>query len=87
MTNGPTGRFPHGDQPQVGVIVSVDPDRFGPIVRAAREAGLTVAAEQPVLGSLTGVIEEERIPALEAVDGVEAVDRDPTVGIPPPPVP
>ena len=70
---------------RVGVIVSVDPDRFGQVVRAARGAGLTVTAEQPLLGSLSGIIAEDRIPVLEAVDGVEAVDRERIVRLPPPP--
>ncbi|RNG27027.1 hypothetical protein [Streptomyces botrytidirepellens] len=68
----------------VGVIVSVDPDRFAEVVRAARAAGLTVTGEQPLLGSLSGTIAEDRIPVLEAVDGVEAVDRERIVRIPPP---
>ncbi|MEU1801236.1 hypothetical protein [Streptomyces sp. NPDC019937] len=68
----------------VGVIVSVDPDRFADVVRAASGAGLTVTGEQPLLGFLTGTIAEDRIPVLEAVDGVEAVDRERIMGIPPP---
>ncbi|MGW2332141.1 hypothetical protein ACWC5C_41185 [Streptomyces sp. NPDC001700] len=68
----------------VGVIVSVDPDRFAEVVRAARAAGLDVTAEQPLLGSLSGTIAEERIAGLEAVDGVEAVDRERIVRLPPP---
>ncbi|MET7902677.1 hypothetical protein ABZS86_14840 [Streptomyces sp. NPDC005355] len=68
----------------VAVILSVDPDRFAEVVEAARRAGLTVAGEYPVLGSLTGTIAEDRIPALEAIDGVESVDRERIVQIPPP---
>ncbi|MBL1097412.1 hypothetical protein [Streptomyces coffeae] len=71
----------------VGVILSVDPDRFAEVVAAARRAGLTVTSEQEVLGSLSGTIEEGRIPALKAVDGVESVDRDRTVRLPPPDAP
>jgi len=73
-----------GHEGPVGVIVSVDPDRFAEVVRAARAAGLAVTGEQPLLGSLSGTIAEDRIPVLEAVDGVEAVDRERIVGIPPP---
>lgn len=68
----------------VGVIVSVDPDRFAEVVRAARATGLTVTGEQPLLGSLSGTIAEDRIPVLEAVEGVEAVDRERIVRLPPP---
>ncbi|MFJ9033082.1 hypothetical protein ACIRQP_32080 [Streptomyces sp. NPDC102274] len=68
----------------VGVIVSVDPDRFAQAVEAARRAGLTVTSEQPVLGTLSGTIAEDRIPALEAIDSVESVDRERIIRLPPP---
>lgn len=68
----------------VAVILAVDPDRFAEVVEAARRAGLTVTGEQPILGTLSGTIAEDRIPALEAVDGVQSVDRDRTVRLPPP---
>ncbi|MES9523742.1 hypothetical protein [Streptomyces capoamus] len=67
----------------VGVILAVDPDRFAEVVEALRRAGLTVTGEQPVLGTLSGTVAEDRIPALEAVDGVESVDRERTVRLPP----
>lgn len=68
----------------VGVILAVDPDRFAEVVEAARRAGLTVTGEQPILGTLSGTVAEDRIPALREVAGVEAVDRDRTVRLPPP---
>ncbi|MEU9466756.1 hypothetical protein AB0D78_08860 [Streptomyces avermitilis] len=68
----------------VGVILSVDPDRFAEVVEAARGAGLTVTGEQAILGTLSGTIAEDRIPALKAVPGVESVDRDRAVRLPPP---
>lgn len=68
----------------VGVVLAVDPDRFAEVVEALRQAGLTVTGEQPVLGTLSGTVAEDRIPALEAVDGVDSVDRDRTVQLPPP---
>ncbi|MFJ8507874.1 hypothetical protein [Streptomyces avermitilis] len=68
----------------VGVILSVDPDRFAEVVEAARGAGLTVTGEQAILGTLSGTIAEDRIPALKAVPGVESVDRDRAVHLPPP---
>ncbi|WP_328769906.1 hypothetical protein [Streptomyces sp. NBC_00286] len=68
----------------VGVIIAVDPDRFAEVVEALRQAGLTVTGEQPILGTLSGTVAEDRIPALEAVDGVDSVDRDRTVQLPPP---
>lgn len=68
----------------VGVILAVDPDRFAEVVEALRRAGLAVTGEQQVLGTLSGTVAEDRIPALRAVDGVEAVDRERTVRLPPP---
>lgn len=68
----------------VGVILAVDPDRFADVVDAVRRAGLTVTGEQPILGTLSGTVTEDRIPALKAVDGVESVDRDRSVRLPPP---
>ncbi|MDN0197163.1 hypothetical protein [Streptomyces sp. S.PNR 29] len=68
----------------VGVILAVDPDRFTEVVEALRQAGLTVTGEQPELGTLSGTIAEDRIPALEAVDGVDSVDRETTYRLPPP---
>ncbi|MFF4114793.1 hypothetical protein ACFY0P_15150 [Streptomyces sp. NPDC001714] len=70
---------PQGSAQPVGVVVSVDPDRFAEVVAALRRAGLTVTGEQPLLGALTGTVpDEDRIPALAALDGVDAVDREVT---------
>jgi len=68
----------------VGVIVSVDLDRYAQVVEAARRVGLVVTSEQPVLGTLSGTITEDRLPALQALDGVEAVDREHIIHLPPP---
>ena len=68
----------------VGVILAVDPDRFTDVVETLRRAGLTVTGEQPVLGTLSGTVAEDRIPALEAVDGVDSVDREHIIQLPPP---
>ncbi|GAA1531151.1 hypothetical protein GCM10009730_45560 [Streptomyces albidochromogenes] len=78
MNQAPGGAVP------VGVIVSLAPDRYRRTVEAARRIGLVVTGEQPVLGSLSGTIAEDRIPALQAVEGVESVDRARTVQLPPP---
>lgn len=68
----------------VGVVLAVDPDRFAEVVEALRRAGLTVNGEQPIVGTLSGTVAEERIPALEAIDGVESLDRERTIQLPPP---
>ncbi|MBO4259936.1 hypothetical protein [Streptomyces griseorubiginosus] len=71
----------------VGVILAVDPDRFADVIEALRRAGLTVTGEQPLLGTLSGTVSEDRIPALEAIDGVNSVDRERTIRLPPPDTP
>ncbi|MDQ0946119.1 hypothetical protein QFZ24_000042 [Streptomyces phaeochromogenes] len=68
----------------VGVILAVDPDRFAEVIEAAQRAGLTVTSEQPILGTLSGTIAEDGIPALKAVAGIESVDRDRIIHLPPP---
>ncbi len=67
----------------VRVLVSVAPGQFDEVVAAARRAGLTVAAEHAIIGSVSGTIAEELIPVLEAIDGVLAVDRERIVRLPP----
>ncbi|WP_239313542.1 hypothetical protein [Frankia sp. Cj3] len=69
----------------VGVILAVDSDRFADVVEALRQAGLTVAddKQQPSLGTLSGTVAEDRIAALEAIDGVESVDRERITQLPP----
>ncbi|MFJ8631254.1 hypothetical protein [Streptomyces sp. NPDC093568] len=71
----------------VGVVLAVDPDRFAEVVEALRREGLTVTGEQPILGTLSGTVAEDRIPALEAVDGVDSVDLELTYRLPPPDAP
>ncbi|MBG0850629.1 hypothetical protein I2W78_01840 [Streptomyces spinoverrucosus] len=68
----------------VGVILAVDPDRFAELVETLRRAGLTVTGRQPALGTLSGTAPEDLIPTLEAIDGVDSVDRERTVRLPPP---
>ncbi|MFB7288720.1 hypothetical protein [Actinacidiphila glaucinigra] len=68
----------------VGVILAVDPDRFADVVMALQQAGLTVTSEQPILGTLSGTVAKDRIAALKAVDGVESLDRERTIELPPP---
>ncbi|MEV6332640.1 hypothetical protein [Streptomyces sp. NPDC051909] len=69
----------------VGVILAVDPDRFTETVQALQRAGLTVTREQPALGTLSGTVPQDQVAALKAVDGVESVDQERTIQLPPPP--
>ncbi|MDB1088241.1 hypothetical protein PJ985_11770 [Streptomyces sp. ACA25] len=68
---------------EVQVVVSAEPSRFAEVVAAARAAGLMVEAEHPEIGAFSGTIDEDRLPELRAVDGVEAVELERTLRIPP----
>ncbi|MEU6236783.1 hypothetical protein [Kitasatospora sp. NPDC047058] len=68
----------------VGVILAVDRARYAEVLAALRGAGLTVTGEQPVLGTLSGTVVEDRIAALAAVDGVQSVDRERASRVSPP---
>jgi hypothetical protein len=70
--------------PRVRVVLAVDPQRFTDAVTALRQAGLTVEAEHPDIGSITGTVAEDRLKTLQEVDGVEAVERERTYQLPPP---
>ena len=70
--------------PAVPVVVAVDPQRFAEVVQALRQAGMEVEAEHSAIGSVTGRVPEHRLPALQAVDGVVAVERERGYRIPPP---
>jgi hypothetical protein len=70
------------------VLVSVDDaalGRFDAVVAALERAGLRVTRTLPRLGTVTGTAEDPA--ALEAVDGVAAVERGRTVRLPPPDAP
>jgi hypothetical protein len=61
---------------EVRVVVSVDPGRFAGIAQALREVVLVVEDEQPEIGTIAGTVTEERLAALDDVDGVDAVERE-----------
>ncbi|NYI07691.1 hypothetical protein [Allostreptomyces psammosilenae] len=64
--------------PSTRVVLSVDPARFAEVVAALRGAGLAVEAEFPTIGSVTGTVAQDRLAALRAVDGVQAVEPERT---------
>jgi hypothetical protein len=68
----------------VRVVLSVDPDRFGGVVSAARAAGLTVTEELPAVSVVTGEIGRDLLGSLTDLDGVEAVEEERTFQLPPP---
>lgn len=72
------------DEPPVRVIVAVDPADFAAAVAGLRAAGLEVAEELPAIGTVTGSVTADRLAGLADVPGVEAVDADRDIGLPPP---
>ncbi|MER6288492.1 hypothetical protein [Streptomyces sviceus] len=72
-------------QPEaVAVILAVEIDHFAEVVDALQRAGLTVTSEQPNIGTLSGTVVRDRIPALEAINGVASIDEERTIQLPPP---
>ena len=71
----------------VRVVLSVDPDHFDEVVAAASRAGLAVEQEMREAGVVAGSVEAKRVSALREVDGVEAVERERTIQLPPPDAP
>ncbi|WP_406003187.1 hypothetical protein [Streptomyces sp. NBC_00829] len=69
--------------PEIRVVLAVDPQHFTGTLRALREAGLAVEADYPDIGSVTGTVREDRLDALRAIDGVEAVELERSYRLPP----
>ncbi len=58
--------------------------RLDEVSRAAEAAGMTVLRREPAIGVLTGSIAADRLDRLRAVAGVEHVETQREVRIPPP---
>ncbi len=72
---------------EITVIVSVaadTADRYDEIVAACARAGLRVVQRLPSLGVVTGEIEASGIDALKCIPGVEAVELERSILLPPP---
>jgi hypothetical protein len=71
----------------VQVAVSVDDSHLGrldEVSRAAEAVGMTVRGLESAIGVLTGSIAADRIDRLRAVPGVEHVETQREVRVPPP---
>lgn len=51
-------------------------NRYPLVLEACRQAGLDVERELAAIGAIAGSIEEDRLAALSAVEGVSAVERE-----------
>ena len=68
----------------VRVVLSVDPERFDDVVTAAAGMGLVVEEQMREAGVVAGSVQRKRMSALREVAGVEAVERERTIQLPPP---
>ncbi len=72
---------------EVEVMVSVGDSHLGrldEVAAAAEAAGMTVRARQPALGVLTGSVAADKLDRLWSVPGVEHVEAQREVRVPPP---
>jgi hypothetical protein len=72
------------DTEAVRVVLSVDPERFDDVVRAAASVGLDVDEEMREAGVVAGKVKRKNMSALREVAGVEAMERERTIQLPPP---
>jgi hypothetical protein len=69
------------------VIIAVSDeyyDRFPEVVAAAKDAGLEVEREMPVVGVVSGSIDDEKLPELSKLRGIASVEQDRVYRIAPP---
>jgi hypothetical protein len=71
-------------KPDIRVNIVVDPDRFDTVVGELTKAGAQVEERSPAIGMVSARIAAGDVPAVEAIDGVQAVEQDRTIHLPPP---
>ena len=73
--------------PKVKLSVSVDDQhlsKFAEIVKSVEKAGMEVDAKHKDIGVLNGSIEKDKIDSLRKVKGVQHIEEERDVRIPPP---
>lgn len=76
-----------GGEPQAEIVVSVDAEHGSNVARVAeglRAAGMSVAQTLEEVGVVTGSAPESRLPDLQRVEGVAAVERSTGFQLPSP---
>jgi hypothetical protein len=71
------------DPPQQ-IVLAIDPEHAVDIVERLREAGMEVTDALPASGVVTGWAPASRIPDLQHLDGVIAVEASRRFDLPPP---
>lgn len=70
---------------KVNIAVSDDYyDRFPEVVAAAKDAGLEVEREMPVVGVVSGSIDHKKLPELNKLRGIASVEQDRAFQLAPP---
>jgi hypothetical protein len=73
--------------PKVKLSVSVDDQhlsKFSEVVKKVEKAGMTVDEKHRDLGVVNGSIDKDKIDSLRQIDGVEHIEEQREVRIPPP---
>ncbi|MBT2459036.1 hypothetical protein [Streptomyces sp. ISL-86] len=65
----------------VQILLTVEPRRIAEVLQIAQSLGWVTAAEYPEAGVLVGEVPESSLSSLAAIEGVLAVEREPTFGI------
>lgn len=81
------GAGPDGVDERVDVVLSFDPERADDVLAASCGAGLEDAEPLAAVGVVTGRIHPDRITTLRGLDGVQAVEVERQVRLPPPQAP
>jgi hypothetical protein len=68
----------------VGVVLSVHPDQMDEVLLASAGAGLEGAEPLAAAGVIAGRIRPDRVASLRSLPGVEAVEVERVLRVPPP---
>lgn len=86
-TAADSGSIRGNEMDRVNVTVSIDEaylNQFQQITEAMQATGLEIDRTMPRIGIVTGSIHQDRISALDEIEGVEHVERERTYQLAPP---
>jgi hypothetical protein len=78
---------PGADMSKIQVTISIDDAHLEQIDQVAdqlKAAGLDVDQTMSTLGIVTGSVDSDKLSALSKVDGVDSVQKEKTINLPPP---
>jgi hypothetical protein len=65
-------------------VASDQLDQINEVASQVADVGFEVEQVLPTIGVITGSVDQDQVPALEALEGIDAVELDRDVSIPPP---